>query len=176
MMTTTTTTLEICVVSAEGLKQQSSSYFSCIRPFITLTKLPAHMVYHHYDEGGTGEQVFRVPVDPTFFSDTYSRLHLQLYNKRRFAGLTQLGSCLIPPSDIALQPYHSVRYLSYRLRAKDGSRTHLTVNLSIRLHGSPDLDTCQPVIGIPVTAVRKFRNAHSSSGSTSSKMETEFQF
>ncbi|KAK7406164.1 hypothetical protein VNO78_07784 [Psophocarpus tetragonolobus] len=153
------TTLEITVVSAEGLNQHSS-YFNRIKPFITLTKLPEHTVYN-YDGGGTGDPVFRVPVDPTFFSDTYS---LQLYTKRRFAGPTQLGWCLIPPSDIALPSYHSVRYLSYRLRAKDGSRTHLIVNLSIRFQGLPDLDTCHPVIGIPVTAVRKIGNAPEASG------------
>ncbi|TKY70917.1 hypothetical protein E2542_SST07211 [Spatholobus suberectus] len=173
------TTLEITVVSAEGLNEHSS-YFNRIRPFITLTKLPAHVVYQ-YDGGGTGEHVFRVPVDPTFFSDTYSRLHLQLYNKRRFAGPTQLAWCLIPASDIALLPYNSLRYLSYRLRAKDGSRSHVIVNLSIRLQGScypMDPDTCQAVIGIPVTAVRKIGSGDCSSGSTSasghSKMETEF--
>ncbi|XP_020218098.1 uncharacterized protein LOC109801442 [Cajanus cajan] len=162
------TTLEISLVSAQGLNQRSSC-FNQITPFITLTKLPAQAVYHH-EGGGTGDHVFRVPLDPTFFSDTYSRLHLQLFNKRRFVGPTQLGSCLIPPSDIALLPYDSLRYLSYRLRARDGSRSHVIVNLSICLRGSPDLHTCQPVIGIPVTAVRKF-----GTGGSSSASGTEFE-
>ncbi|XP_027913964.1 uncharacterized protein LOC114173657 [Vigna unguiculata] len=151
------TTLEITVMSAEGLNQHSS-YFNRIRPFFTLTKLPAHLLYH-YDGGGTGDHVFRVPLDPTFFSDTYSRLHLHLYNNRRFVGPTLLGWCLIPPSDIAFPPSHSLRHLSYRLRAKDGSKTHLILNLSLRFQGSLyplHPATCQPVIGIPVTALRKF--------------------
>ncbi|KAK7308991.1 hypothetical protein RJT34_05378 [Clitoria ternatea] len=157
-------TLEISVVSSEGLNKYSS-YFSRIRPFITLTKLPAHVTYHHYDGGGTGEHVFLVPVDPTFFSDIYSCLRLQLCNTRRFIGPTQLGWCLIPASDIGLLPHDSVRYLSYRLRATDGSRSHVIVNLSIRLKGScsSSIDTCQAVIGIPVTAVRKFGTGDCSS-------------
>ncbi|KAJ1376149.1 hypothetical protein SESBI_50243 [Sesbania bispinosa] len=160
----TMTTLEISVESAEGLGEYSS-FFSRVRPFITLTKLPTHAVYQY--EGGTREHVFRVPVDPTFFSDTYSSLHLQLYNKRRFVGPTQLGWCMIPASDIGILSHDSVRYLSYRLRATDGSRSHLIINLSIRLQGwitSPSLDTCQTVIGIPVTALR--------GSSSHSKMET----
>ncbi|KAL2348066.1 hypothetical protein Fmac_002066 [Flemingia macrophylla] len=133
-------TLEISVVSAEGL--------SCLKRIdMSLTKLHSRSRYD-----GTGEHVFRVPLDPSF-SDS---LVLQLFNKRRFLGPTHLGSCLIPPSDIALPPYHSLRHLSYRLRARDGSSTHIIVNLSIRFHASPDLHTCQPVLGIPITALRKF--------------------
>ncbi|KAK7366786.1 hypothetical protein VNO80_08783 [Phaseolus coccineus] len=168
----TMTTLDITVVSTEGLNQYSS-YFNRIRPFFTLTKLPAQLLYH-YDGGGTGDHVFRVPLDPTFFSDTYSRLHFHLYNNRRFAGPTLLGWCLIPPSDIAFPPSHSPRYLSYRLRAKDGSRTQLILNLSLRFHGSlypPHPDTCQSVIGIPVTALRKFGTA---TATGHSNMDTDF--
>ncbi|ESW30464.1 hypothetical protein PHAVU_002G155100 [Phaseolus vulgaris] len=160
------TTLDITVVSTEGLNQYSS-YFNRIRPFFTLTKLPAQLLYN-YDGGGTGDHVFRVPLDPTFFSDTYSRLHFHLYNNRRFAGPTLLGWCLIPPSDIAFPPSPSPRFLSYRLRAKDGSRTHLILNLSLRFH-PPHPDTCQSVIGIPVTALRKFRTA-----TGHSNMHTDF--
>ncbi|CAJ1927997.1 unnamed protein product [Sphenostylis stenocarpa] len=163
-----TTTLEISVVSAEGLNQHSS-FFNRIRPFITLTKLPAD-VLHHYDGGGTGDHVFRVALDPTFFSDTYSRLHLHLYNRRRFVGPTLLGWCLIPPTDIAFPHSHSLRYLSYRLRAKDGSRTHLILNLSLRFQGS----LCHSVIGIPVTAVRKFGGSSGTSASGHCSMETDF--
>ncbi|XP_061337283.1 uncharacterized protein LOC133284301 [Gastrolobium bilobum] len=154
---TMTTTLEIVVVSAEGLDKYSSSSSY----FITLVKLPNHAVCQHDGGGGTREHMFRVPVDPTFFSDRHSCLHLQLYNKRRIVGPTQLGWCLIPVTDIGLLPHDSVRYLSYRLRTRDGSRSHVIINLSVRLQGScssvpwltsPSLvDT---VIGIPVTAAR----------------------
>lgn len=164
-------TLEISVVSIEGLNNYSS-YFSRIRPFIALTKLPTQVVYDG-GGGGTRDHVFRVPVDPTFFSDTYSCLHLQLYNNRRIVGPTKLGWCMIPPSDIAsLLPNDSVRYLSYRLRATDGSRGHVIINLSIRLQRGGSCSslpwitppyTCQTVIGIPVTAVRGIGNGHSSS-------------
>ena len=138
------TTLEITVVSAEGLdKYSSSSYFSTrIRPFITLTKLPARVEYQ-YD----GEHMFRVPVDPTFFSDACSCLHLQLYNKRRIVGSTQLGWCLIPPSDIGFPHSHSPRFLSYRLRATDGSKCPVIVNLSIRIICSSSF---YAVTGIPL--------------------------
>ncbi|XP_027362590.1 uncharacterized protein LOC113870194 [Abrus precatorius] len=151
------TTLEITVVSAEGLNKYSS-YFNRITPLFALTVLPTHMVHRYDGRGPTREHVFRVPVDSTFFSDTYSCLHLQLFIKRRFVGPTQLASCLIPASDIGLLPPDSVRFLSYRLRARDGSRSHVIVNLSIRLQGwaSPPLDTCRTVIGIPVTAVRSW--------------------
>ncbi|WVZ25498.1 hypothetical protein V8G54_004042 [Vigna mungo] len=116
------TTLEITVVFAEGLNQPSY-YFNRIRPFFTLTKLPAHLLYH-YDGGGTGDHVFRVPLDPTFFSDKYSRLHLHLYNDRRFIGPTLLKWCLIPPSDIAFPPSHSFCYLIYRSKRRFQNPPH----------------------------------------------------
>lgn len=137
------------MVSVEGLGKYSSSYF------ITLTNLSNHLVYS-YDGGGAEEHMFRVPVDHTFFFDTqHSSLQLQLYNKRRILGPTQLGWCMIPALDIGFLNHRdsaAVRYLSYRLRATDGCRSDIIINLSVKLLGSPD--TCQTVIGIPVTAVR----------------------
>lgn len=177
-------TMEITVISAQGLKSSSSILFSHrLRPFITLTTVPpccsnpcrlaknGDQRCHVYetkvdDEGGinpTWGDKFHVPIDSTFFTNRYSCIYLQLYTKRLVLGQTQLGWCQIPAQDIGFPPAGSVRYLSYRLRARDGSRTQGILNLAVRLEGhdgdqgvttnsiSPTLDTCQTVIGIPVT-------------------------
>ncbi|KAI4315381.1 hypothetical protein L6164_028196 [Bauhinia variegata] len=165
--------LEITVLSVEGLRHNSFCLCSRrIRPFITLTKLPAPPTHadkasHAYnskgdDEGGfkSGwDQKFRVPVDPTFFSDRYSSIHVQLYKKRPIVGQDQLGWCLIPAADIGFLPPGSIRYLSYRVRCKDGSRGNGIIDLSVTLDGfvqrmstsaKPTGNTCHTVIGIPV--------------------------
>ncbi|KAF3448509.1 hypothetical protein FNV43_RR09222 [Rhamnella rubrinervis] len=177
-------TMEITVISAQGLKSSSSILFSHrLRPFITLTTVPPSCPNpfrltrngdkgcHLYttkvdDEGGinpTWGDKFHVPVDSAFFTNRYSCLYLQLYTKRLVLGQTQLGWCQIPAQDIGFPPAGAVRYLSYRLRARDGSRTQGILNLAVRLEGqddrqgaitnsiSPTLETCQTVIGIPVT-------------------------
>ncbi|KAH7513974.1 BON1-associated protein 2 [Ziziphus jujuba] len=173
-------TMEITVISAKGLKASSSIPFSQrLRPFITLTTVSPTSPYtpsndgkhcHVYktrvdDQGGvnpTWGDKFHVPIDSTFFTNRYSSIYLQLYTKRLVLGQTQLGWCQIPAHDIGFPPAGSVRHLSYRLRARDGSRTNGILNLAIRFEGlenqgltnsiSPTLDTCQTVIGIPVTA------------------------
>lgn len=173
--------LEITILSAEGLNTSSAALFSHrIRPFITLTTaLPSpynpkkgDKKCHVYstrvdDEGGTNPtwgDKFRVPLDATFFTDIYSSVYLQLYTKRLIVGQAQLGWCQIPAHDIGTPPVGSVRYLSYRLRARDGSRSQGIVNLAIKLEAldtvagqrvfldsdSPNADTRQTVIGIPV--------------------------
>lgn len=173
--------LEITILSAEGLQTSSAALFSRrIRPFITFTTvLPSPynpskgdkkcQVYRTRvdDEGGTNPtwgDKFRVPLDATFFADIYSAVYLQLYTKRLIGGQAQLGWCQIPAHDIGTPPVGSVRYLSYRLRTRDGSRSHGIVNLAIKLEalapvagqrvfldsGSPNVDTRQTVIGIPV--------------------------
>jgi hypothetical protein len=175
--------LEITVLSAEGLKTSSSALFSNrVRPFITFTtalpspynpcskgdkKCPNAYRTRVDDEGGTNPtwgDKFRVPLDATFFADIYSSVHLQLYTKRLIVGQALLGWCQIPAHDIGSPPVGSVRYLSYRLRARDGSRSHGIVNLAIKLEAlapvagrrvfldsdSPNVDTRQTVIGIPV--------------------------
>lgn len=172
--------MEITVISAEGLKASSSIPFSQrLRPFITLTTVPPTSPYrqsnggkhcHVYktrvdDRGGvnpTWGDKFHVPIDSAFLTNRRSSIYLQLYTKRLVLGQTQLGWCQIPAHDIGFPPAGTVRYLSYRLRARDGSRTHGILNLAIRFEGldnhgltnsiSPTLDTCQTVIGIPVTA------------------------
>lgn len=177
-------TMEITVISAQGLKSSSSILFSHrLRPFITLTAVPpscsnpcrptrnADRRCHVYktkvdDQGGTNPtwgDKFHVPMDSTFFTNRRSCLYLQLYTKRLVLGETQLGWCQIPAHDIGFPAAGSVRYLSYRLRARDGSKTHGILNLAVRFEGhsisqglttnsiSPTLDASQTVIGIPVT-------------------------
>lgn len=166
--------LEITVLSAEGLYNSNSIFSSHIRPFFVLTKLPASdphkpalvyksKVHDSQTFNPIWDEKFRLPVDSTFFSDRYSSLHLQLYTKRRILGPAKLGWCLIPATDIGLLPPGSVRYLSYRLLARDGTRGCGIINLSIKMEGSVPWmstsgstkeSTCKTVIGIPVTAIR----------------------
>ncbi|KAK7251271.1 hypothetical protein RIF29_34318 [Crotalaria pallida] len=157
------TVVEIMVTSIEGLNNYTSFFNPKIKPFITITKLPTSTVNPTTTTTPTSDHVFRVPVDHTFFHDTYSCIYLELFTKRRIVGPAQLGWCMIPASDIGLLSPGSVRYLSYRLRAKDGSRGQAVINISVRLEGnvrwmstsvSRSMDTCHAVIGIPVTAVR----------------------
>lgn len=175
-----TTMMEITIISAEGLNKYTSYFNPTIKPFVTITKLPAtatqmvSMSSVEHGGGGILNHKFRVPVDHSFFQDLYSCLYLQLFTKRRIVGPAQLGWCLIPASDIGFLSPGSVRYLSYRLRAKDGSRGHAVINISVRLEGhvhvnvnvppwlstsvSPTVDTCHTVIGIPVTAMSGIDN------------------
>ncbi|XVE57836.1 hypothetical protein DITRI_Ditri04bG0122300 [Diplodiscus trichospermus] len=141
------------VVSAQGLKNTSSSLFSHrLRPFITITIFPPrplacnatdHKRRHVFqtrvnDQGGvnpTWGDKFHVPLDETFFVNRYSCIYLQLFTKRLIAGQAQLGWCQIPAADIGLPPVGSVRQLSYRLRAEDGTRTQGVVNVAVKLEG-----------------------------------------
>ena len=177
--------LEITVLSAEGLNSNNSStlFSRRIRPFITFTTVPpspynltkADKKCHVYrtrvdDEGGsnpTWGDKFHVPLDTTFFTNRYSTIHLQLYTKRLIVGQAQLGWCQIPVYDIiGSPPVGSVRYLSYRLRARDGSRSTGIVNLAVKLESlvpvagqrvldSDTVDTCRTVVGIPVTVLAR---------------------
>ncbi|XWS38403.1 hypothetical protein CRYUN_Cryun19dG0128100 [Craigia yunnanensis] len=169
-------TLEMTVVSAQGLKNTSSSLFSHrLRPFITITTFPPHPPCdptdhkrrrHVFqtrvdDQGGvnpTWGDKFDVPIDDTFFANRYSCIYLQLFTKRLIAGQAQLGWCQIPAADIGLPPVGSVRQLSYRLRAEDGTRTRGVVNVAVKLEGPLRADdTFQTVIGIPVRVMPRFR-------------------
>ncbi|XVE64889.1 hypothetical protein DITRI_Ditri07aG0138000 [Diplodiscus trichospermus] len=163
-------TLEITVVSAQGLKNTFSSLFSHrLRPFITITTFPPPLPpfdttnnkrHRHVfqtrvdDQGGvnpTWGDKFHVPIDTTFFANRYSCVYIQLFTKRLIAGQTQLGWCQIPAADIGLPPVGSVRQLSYRLRARDSTRTHGVVNVAMKLEGPfRSDDMSQTVIGIPV--------------------------
>lgn len=170
--------MEITVISAQGLKNTSSGPFSHrLRPFITITTYPPTpcngdnkcQMYRTRvdDEGGvnpTWGDKFHVPVDTAFFANRYSCIYLQLYTKRLIMGRVQLGWCQIPVTDIGYPPDGAVRYLSYRIRARDGTRGHGVVNVAIKLTGSQPVashrllnsdqkasETLETVIGIPVT-------------------------
>ncbi|XVF51536.1 hypothetical protein PTKIN_Ptkin04bG0192600 [Pterospermum kingtungense] len=166
--------LELTVVSAQGLKSTAcSSLFSHrLRPFITVTTFPPctssggcyyknrHVFQTRVDDQGgvnpTWGDKFHVPIDDTFFANRYSCIILQLFTKRLIAGQSQLGWCQIPAADIGLPPVGSVRQLSYRLRDGDGTRTQGVVNVTVKLEAPVSAaatthDTCQPVIGVPVS-------------------------
>ncbi|RDY12939.1 hypothetical protein CR513_02200, partial [Mucuna pruriens] len=171
------TVVEITITSLEGLNNYTSFLNPTIKPFITLSNLPStHVVGSTSAVGDT--QKFRIALDPTFFSDVRSCLHLQLFTKRRILGPAQLGWSLIPAHDIGLLPPGSVRYLSYRLRGRDGARGHVIINLSVRLENapwmstsqSPTMDACHTVIGIPVTTIRGSRSDYCSSTISDTRM------
>ncbi|CAK9173060.1 unnamed protein product [Ilex paraguariensis] len=180
--------MEITVMSAQGLKDTNSSLFSHrLRPFITLSTVPPFsyrpatkreehsQVYKtRVDDGGgvnpSWGDKFQLPIDATFFYQRHSCIYLQLYTKHLMVGKTFLGWCQIPATDVAdsLLPATSVRHLSYRLRARDGSRGHGVVNIAVKLEGlppvecpeprrnsytthSPEIRMGQTVVGIPMT-------------------------
>ncbi|CAK7335471.1 unnamed protein product [Dovyalis caffra] len=165
--------MEITVISAEGLESKSSGPFSHrLRPFITITTYPPNpqnsdkkcQVYRTRvdDQGGvnpTWGDKFHFPIDTAFFHNRYSCIYIQLYTKRLIKGQIQLGWCQVPVTDLGFLPEDSVRYLSYRIRARDGTRAPGVINLAIRLtrfqqvavHPVPRAsDECQTVIGIPL--------------------------
>ncbi|XP_037494741.1 BON1-associated protein 2 isoform X2 [Jatropha curcas] len=147
--------MEITVISAQGLKSKSSGPFSHrLRPFITITTYPStpfngNKKCHVYstridDQGGvnpTWGDKFHMPIDTAFLANRYNCICLELYTKRLIMGKVLLGWCQIPVTDIGFPPVNSVKHLSYRIRARDGTRGHGTVNLAIKLTG------CQPVVG-----------------------------
>lgn len=176
-------TMEITVISAQGLKNPFFFFFSKrpIKPFATLAptalssagKPPLDTTVHRTDtdsQGGenpTWNETFRVSIhDSSFLRGIISSpaLLLQVNAEKRLlvAGRTLLGWCYVPMADIMQPPTGSVRFLSYRLRARDGSRSHGIVNLAVRLQGlsDPDLKQTQypnvgdrracPALGIPV--------------------------
>lgn len=178
-------TLEITVISAQGLKNPStqssapSFFFSRrpIKPFATLgstsTCKPPQDAVHRTKtddrgaENPTWNETFQISVQDSSFSSgviSSSDLLLQVNaEKRRVgAGRTLLGWCYVPMADIVQPPTGPVRFLSYRLRARDGSRSRGIVNLAARLQGLSDPDARQtrypniadgrpcPAIGIPV--------------------------
>ncbi|KAF8380297.1 hypothetical protein HHK36_027779 [Tetracentron sinense] len=166
-------TLEIILISAEGLRDTTSLIFSKrLRPFITLSTDPptsyrsingdkrSHVYQTRIDNRGGNNpswgDKFHLPIETTFFSQRYSFVYLQIVSKRPLLGKIQLGWCQIPASDIVegFRPTGSVRHLSYRVRDRDGTRGHGVVNLSVRLVGQmnfPVTDVCQMAVGIPVT-------------------------
>lgn len=143
-----------------------------LRPFITITTFPPlpppppidhdhHSINgvkecHVYstrvdDHGGpnpTWGDKFLLPLDPTFFTTATaaaSCVYLHLYSKRAFLGRAKLlGWVQIPASDI-LEGSGPARQMSYRVRARDGSRGHGVVNVALRLAGHH----APPVVGSP---------------------------
>ncbi|KAJ9147878.1 hypothetical protein P3X46_029994 [Hevea brasiliensis] len=172
--------MEITVISAQGLKNKSSGPFSHrLRPFITITTYPSITSCNGDKKGGiystriddqggmnpTWGDKFFVPIDTAFLANRYSCIYLELYTKRLVMGRVLLGWCQIPVTDIGFPPEGSVMHLSYRIRARDGTRGQGIVNLAIKLTGFPLAgsqmlsdsnhqkapQTSHTVIGIPVT-------------------------
>ncbi|XP_020551880.1 uncharacterized protein LOC110012455 [Sesamum indicum] len=147
-----TAILEITVLSAQNLMGIASLAFSRrLRPFITLTadcraagSSSKHVKMYKTrvdDKGGvnpTWGDKFQLSLDHNFFYQRCSGIYLQLYTKHLLMGQTQLGWCLIPAADIVnrFSIVGPTQFLSYRLRAKDGSRGHGIVNVAVRLQGS----------------------------------------
>ncbi|CAI9755420.1 unnamed protein product [Fraxinus pennsylvanica] len=167
--------IEITLISAQDLRVASSVFCRRLRPFITVTTSATLYgdkqvkVYKTKvdDKGGvnpTWGDKFRLPLDQTIFYLRKSGIYLQLYTKHLVMGNTQLGWCLIPMTDIVnrLIPVGSTRFLSYRLRDRDGSRGNGIVNVAVKLEGNlptqhppqrpvmmPEGNVGDIVIGIP---------------------------
>ncbi|CAN0907546.1 BON1-associated protein 2 [Linum grandiflorum] len=141
--------MEITIISAQGLKKMSGlSLFSAhrrLRPFVTVSTYPKTTtslnkkcyITRIDDNGGinpTWGDKFVIPVDASFFGNTYSCIYLQLYTKRLLSGREQLGWCQIPVADLGLSSEQgSLRYLSYRVRDhRDGTRGQGILNVAVR--------------------------------------------
>ncbi|PKI41405.1 hypothetical protein CRG98_038177 [Punica granatum] len=176
-------TVDITVVSAEGLKNPSSlsALFSKrLKTFVTLALpiepssqrcqamwSPVHQTRTANSQRGENPawgETFRVSIADSTFSSGFSSsaVLLQVYMERLVSGRTLLGWCHIPVADIRWPPTGSVRFLSYRLRASDGTRSQGIVNLAVRLPGSFDqaptrtqypsiISQARPAIGIPLS-------------------------
>ena len=188
--------MEITVISAQGLKNTSSSLFSRrLKPFVTLSLppptcqsngyKPCHVYKTRVDDGGgvdpTWGDTFHIPIDHANFlcQKRPFVIYLQLYNSVLTGGQAELGWCQIPATDIVdgfLPSLGSIRHLSYRLRARDGSRGHGVVNVAVKLEGLVLPQMCpqrppncylthssetgfgdQTVVGIPITTFPESR-------------------
>lgn len=139
--------VEITLISAQDLRVASSVFCRRLRPFITVTtaqygdkqvKVYKTKVDDRGDVNPTWGDKFQLSLDQTFFYLRKSGIYLQLYTKHFMMGNTQLGWCLIPVADIVdgLIPVGSTRFLSYRLRNRDGSRGNGVVNIAVKLEGN----------------------------------------
>ncbi|KAF8032976.1 hypothetical protein BT93_D1765 [Corymbia citriodora subsp. variegata] len=138
--------VEITVVSAQGLKNPTlNALFSRrLKAFATLsavssksTKGQVHTtsVDRRGGSNPTWNEKFRLAVDPAFFADLRSSVYLTVHARRLAGGQALLGWCQIPAGDILspAAPAGSVVFLSYRLRDRDGTRGHGTVDVSARV-------------------------------------------
>ncbi|KAI3414673.1 C2 domain-containing protein, partial [Psidium guajava] len=114
-----------------------------LKPFATLTATPSRSPGQAHATsvdplGGsspTWNEKFRLWVDPAFFADHRSSVWLAVRARRLGGGEALLGWCQIPAGDILspAAPAGSVGFLSYRLRDRDGTRGHGTVNVAARV-------------------------------------------
>ncbi|CAA0838775.1 BON1-associated protein 2 [Striga hermonthica] len=137
--------LEITIISAQDLKKSTSTtvFSRHIRPFITLSNDINAKTYKTRvdDKGGINPSwgdKFRLPFEQFLVNKRCPGIYLRLYTKNFLMGRTQLGWCLIPAADIVsrFSPVGLVHFLSYRLRARDGSRGNGVVNVAVKLEGS----------------------------------------
>ncbi|KAK5847108.1 hypothetical protein PVK06_003410 [Gossypium arboreum] len=145
--------MELRVLPIKNLKKQGSCglFTRHLRHHISLTKFNGvnNLCEGNVEKSTFGES-FVVPIESNFFANN-SYISLQLHTKRLLGRKDLLGSCQIPAADIGEPPVGSVRYLSYKLKGKDGSRGNRIVDLQLKLesYGCP-VYTGQEVIGTPV--------------------------
>ncbi|EOY24650.1 hypothetical protein QQP08_011711 [Theobroma cacao] len=134
---------EITFLSAENLKKPSFALLSRrLRPIISISISKFNGNNPRADYKGdvlTLDDKFLVPIEANFFANRCSRIHLQLHTTWLLGRQAQLGWCWIGADDIGAPPVGSVRYLSYRLRSKDGTKGNGIVNLKLKLdsYGCP---------------------------------------
>ncbi|KAI4367911.1 hypothetical protein MLD38_016537 [Melastoma candidum] len=176
MASASAASIEITVVSAQGLRNSCSFpfFWKRLRSYATVAlsmagpcrnelpdeSRPAYATKVD-DRGGTDprwDEKFRIPVDSVFLEDVrFSSICVRVYAR----GGSQLGWCRVPMEDVVISPPGKVSYLSYRLRdPRDGTRGHGIVSVAVKLDGLqantccsrlPSLDSRQAVIGIPVS-------------------------
>ena len=148
--------MEIKVLSAENLKKPASSGLLSrrSRTLISITKFNGDnnswADCKGEVENSTFGDRFLVPIESNFFANN-SCIYLKLHTRSFLGRQAQLGWCFIPAADVGAPPVGSVRYLSYKLRAEDGSRGHGIVDLQVKLESYGCLvHSGEEVIGTPV--------------------------
>lgn len=143
-------TMEVTVISAQGLRTKTSLFCSRrIRPFTTLSTNINGCKHHHVyrtkvDKNGganpTWGDKFQLPIDRVTFEYSNivsSCLYLEVFTEGLVAGQSPLGWCRVPMTDIVNEFFRrdGVRHLSYQLRNRDGSRGQGVVNIQVNVTG-----------------------------------------
>ncbi|KAM3263416.1 hypothetical protein P3L10_000410 [Capsicum annuum] len=185
--------MEITIISAHDLKNTPTWPWR-LRPYATVSTVPTTSTNtttvtevhttsidenigdnssnnnNNNNNNPTWGDKFHLSINPSLFLHGHICIYIQLYSKNFLKGKSELGWCMISPTDVfdGLIPADFVRQFSYRLRNKDGSRGHGVVNIAIKLDASfvlamhrqrspvtmylPEVREYSPVLGIAVTA------------------------
>ncbi|KAG6475382.1 hypothetical protein ZIOFF_064600 [Zingiber officinale] len=147
--------MEVTVISAEDLNDDSSVFGFRLRPFVTAfagaaavdcDRLPMPLQRTRLADGSDPAwgDLLRIPLDPSFLvstrggDDDDAGICLVVLSKRPLGGAARLGWCRIPPADVldGLRHPSAIRRLSYALRhPRHGGRSRGVVHVAVRLVG-----------------------------------------